>query len=67
MKKQEAIEFIRKEKGFVPYITLFELYDDNDEIPQDFINIITYEYKPSNFMICSAEIAKRLNNLKNEM
>ena len=39
MKKKEAMNFIRKQKGYIPYISLFELYGDDDEIPQELINI----------------------------
>lgn len=52
-------------KGFVPYIGMFEIYNDEDEIPQELIDLSIKEDKPSdNFMICSAELAEQLKNLK---
>ena len=65
MKKKEAMNFIRKQKGYIPYISLFELYGDDDEIPQELINIeCKKELLKSNFMICSAELAEQINKLK---
>lgn len=65
MKKQEVIEYIRKEKSFVPFISLFDLYENNDDIPQEFINMVKADYKPNgNFMVCSAELAEQLNNMQ---
>ena len=65
MKKKEAMNFIRKQKGYIPYVTLFELYNDDDEIPQELINVeCKKELSRNNFMICSAELAEQINNLK---
>lgn len=44
---------------------MFEIYNDEDEIPQELIDLSIKEDKPSdNFMICSAELAEQLKNLK---
>ena len=65
MKKKEALNYIRLNKGYVPYIGIFEIYNDEDEIPQELIDLSIKEDKPNgNFMICSAELAEQLKNLK---
>lgn len=65
MKKKEALNYIRLKKGYVPYIGMFEIYNDEDEIPQELIDLSIKEDKPKgNFMICSAELAEQLKNLK---
>lgn len=65
MKKKEALNYIRLYKGFVPYIGMFEMYNDADEIPPELIDLSIKEDKPrGNFMICSTELAEQLKNLK---
>ena len=65
MKKIEALNYIRLHKGYVPYIGIFEIYNDEDEIPQELIDLSIKEDKPKeNFIICSSELAKQLKNLK---
>jgi hypothetical protein len=65
MKKIEALNFIRLHKGYVPYIGIFEIYNDEDEIPQELIDLSIKEDKPEeNFIVCSAELAEQLKNLK---
>lgn len=65
MKKKEALNYIRLNKGYVSYIGIFETYNDEDEIPQELIDLSIKEDKPrANFMICSAELAEQLKNLK---
>lgn len=51
MKKKEALNYIILHKGYIPYIGIFEIYKDEDEIPQELIG---------NFMICGEELAKKL-------
>lgn len=66
MKKNEALKFITEKKGYVPYITLFEIYGEDDEIPQGLIDLEVKEDRtPCNFMICNAEVARVLNDIKN--
>ena len=65
MKKIEALNYIRLLKGYVPYIGIFETYNDEDEIPQELIDLSIKEDKPKeNLFICSAELAEQLKNLK---
>ena len=65
MKKIEALNYIRLHKGYVPYIGIFEIYNDEDEIPQELIDLSIKEDKPKeNFIICSAELAEQLKKLK---
>ena len=65
MKKIEALNYIRLHKGYVPYIGIFEIYNDEDEIPQEIIDLSIKEDKPrENFIICSPELAEQLKNVK---
>jgi hypothetical protein len=65
MKKIEALNYIRLHKGYVPYIGIFDIYGDEDEIPQELIDLSIKEDKPKeNFIICGAELAEQLKNLK---
>lgn len=63
MKKKEAFEHIRQHKGFVPYVDLFDLYDDEEEIPQFLIDISLKEDKPNGCFFIgnrdSVEITKK--------
>lgn len=64
MKKKEALEYIRKQKGYVPYVGMFEIYDDNDIIPKQLIEMSLMEYKPKgNFILCSSALAEQLANI----
>jgi hypothetical protein len=62
MKKKEALSYIRKYKGYVPYIQLFEMFDD-DDIPQMSIDLECEEDKPRcNHLILNKEVAKIIEN-----
>lgn len=64
MKKQEALEFIKNRKGFVEWAMLYDIYDDDDEIPQGLINMQFKESKPrQDVLYCSPFIAEQLNEL----
>lgn len=67
MKKQEAINYIRKKMGFVPYVGLFDIYSDDDNIPQELIDVECNKSMNSkengNFIICNEVLANVLNNL----
>jgi len=39
MKKQEALAYIRREKGYVLYIMMFDIYEDVDIIPEELIRM----------------------------
>ena len=64
MKKAEAIKFIRQQRGFVPYIGIFDVFGNNDEIPQAFIDLECKrgESKPQ-ILVCSAAVTEQLNKL----
>jgi hypothetical protein len=65
MKKIEALNYIRLHKGYVPYIGVFDVYNDEDEIPQELIDLsILEDNSRENFIICSAELAEQFKNLK---
>jgi hypothetical protein len=64
MKKIEALNYIRLHKGYIPYIGIFDIYNDEDEIPQELIDLSIKEHTPKdNFIICSTELANQLKKL----
>lgn len=64
MKKIEALNYIKLHKGYIPYIGIFDIYNDEDVIPQELINLSIQNDKPrNNFMICSAHLAQELKKL----
>jgi hypothetical protein len=64
MKKIEALNYIKLHKGYIPYVGIFDIYNDEDEIPQELINLsIQYDKPRGNFMICSAHLAQELKKL----
>lgn len=64
MNKNEALNYIRLCKGYIPYVTLFEIYNDDDIIPQELIDISIREDKPKgDFMVCNAKLAEEIKKL----
>lgn len=63
MKKQEAIDFIISLKGYLPHSFIFEIYNDNDEIPQGIIDTLCMENKTRDYTILVGE--KLYDKLKN--
>ena len=65
MNKQEAFKFIREKRGFVPYIGIFDIFNETEEIPQDIIDkSIEPLASTDRIFICSAPLAKLLNTLE---
>ena len=63
MKKKEAMELIRKRRGFVPYVAMFETYCDDDEIPAELIERECVRDRPNaDFIVCGAALAAKLKN-----
>ncbi len=55
MKKKEAMNYIRERKGYIPYVALFEIYSDDDEIPQMLIDLECSEDKQrEQYVMCGA-------------
>lgn len=64
MKKKEALEYITKKMGYVPYIGLFEIYSDEDEIPHELIYMSCIPIKTnSEIIFCSSEFSVELNKI----
>ena len=65
MVKEEAIEHIRKVRGFVPSIGFFEIYKDGQEVPQNVIDyFLSMPIKPSGgFMVIGSKLANKLKDL----
>jgi hypothetical protein len=63
MEKKAALHKIREKFGYIPYVSFYEMFDD--EIPDNIVDYaLTQNNKPqTNFIICSPQIAKELNNL----
>ena len=65
MNKAEVFESLRKEYGFVPYISVFEMYNDGEQIPESFVHMVKVGMenfgKPrQEVLYCGAETARRL-------
>jgi len=66
MKKQEALNYIREKVGYVPYIMFFEIYDDEDEIPEGVIKLSCNPPKSNtNTIICGSQVAKAIEDALN--
>lgn len=61
MKKQDALTYIRNIRGFVPYHTFFDIWNDDDEIPQELVDISCRPEIKNNFILCGAHLASALN------
>jgi hypothetical protein len=70
MKKEEAKKYIREKRRFVPYIQLFDIYSDDEDIPMNEIESLFLQeeksYGRSNYIICSAPVAEQLNVILNK-
>jgi len=65
MKKQEALNHIRNIKGYIPYVDIFSLYNNDDEIPDELINIsVKGNEQYGNFMITNSKLAEILIDVK---
>jgi len=60
MNKQEALNFIRNQMGFIPYSKIFEIYSDEDDIPQELINLECQKIEKKPFIICCSHLANKL-------
>jgi len=68
MKKKEALDYIREKKGYVPYIQIFDIYGEDDDIPQELIDLECKEDPNTahNFIICSGKLADELNKINKD-
>lgn len=60
MNKKEALELIKQQNGYICYITLFDIYNDEDDIPNELIQLYLNDKKHTgncNFIICSPVLA----------
>ena len=68
MKKKEELNNIREKKRYVPYVGLFDLWDDEDEIPENLITLSCEEDRGSgDFMVCSSKGADVLMNINSKI
>ena len=68
MNKVEALKYIKEKQGFIPYVALFEIYKDEDDIPQHLIELSVTPIKPvERLFICSSKIADVLNELLDDV
>jgi phosphoribosylaminoimidazole-succinocarboxamide synthase len=64
MKKSEALEYIRSKKGYVPYVGLFDIFEEDDEIPQELINVSTKEETiPSTYIMGSPSLIAKIEKM----
>lgn len=64
MFKKEALEYIKSKKGYVPYSSIFEIFEDTDQIPQELIEISIKEDSPKGaYLIGGIELIKQFQKL----
>lgn len=64
MKKQETLKHIKDKMGYIPYSTIFDIFLDDDEIPEGLIKMSCREPKPNgDFIICSAKLVEELEKI----
>ncbi len=51
MKKQEALKLISDVVGYIPYPIIFEIYNDEDEIPDELIRLFCSHNQRSSSII----------------
>ena len=66
MNKQQAFEYIRKKIGFVPYVGVFDIFNETEDIPSELIQLSIVPLKPhGNFIITSSKVSDVLKDLLN--
>jgi len=75
MNKKEALKLIKEKKGYIPFVQIFEIYSDTDEIPQYLIDMECNEESPRKIVFATNIEGARLfhealenefNKIKNE-
>jgi len=64
MNKLETLDYIKEKKGFVPYVTLFDMFDNDDEIPQHLIDMSIKKNENTNFLIGNEKLVNLFKNIK---
>jgi len=58
MKKQKALNHIKSLMGYVPHSKIFEVFNDEDEIPQELIELSIQPIEPKEIVIyCNDKLA----------
>lgn len=65
MNKQEAFEYLRNKYGYVPYVIAFDLFDEEEEIPEYMLQE-PKSTSNADFIICSPEVANELDKVINQ-
>lgn len=60
MKKNKALEHIKDKMGYVPYYTLYQHFNDEDEIPKELIDLSLERIKVGDFILINPNLAKIL-------
>ena len=70
MRKAEAILYCKEKalEGWMTHTMILDIYDDNEDIPQDVIDMICYKPKPSEPIIlyCGEILHKELEKAAEE-
>ena len=64
MKKSEVLKYCDKKSidGFLIYKMLFEMYNDNEDIPEDIIKLVCYKPQPKEqFIIMGSALQERVD------
>jgi len=64
MKKTETLEYIKKERGFIPYVSLFDMFGNDDDIPQHLIDMSIKKDEKNHLIIGGEELINLINDIK---
>lgn len=64
MKKIETLEYIKKERGFIPYVSLFDMFGNDDDIPQHLIDMSIKMDEKSHLIIGGESLIDLIDNIK---
>lgn len=59
MNKAQAFEFIRNQMGYVPYVAMFDIFNDTEEIPQNLIDMSVQKYEAAGQTLIVGSVAAR--------
>ena len=63
MTKSDAITYLRKQKGFVPFEQLFDIFSYSDEIPQKLIDMAMKEDVSTKYDLGSEILINKLKDI----
>ena len=63
MKKKTAIEILINRFGYIPDRMIYDIFNDEDDIPEALVNLSLNNKPRQNFIITNASVAEALNSV----